>query len=102
MCCWNKQLSFSLYLILFHYLFATRLIAQDCPIKPDATLRDIKTIGQPFVNCTNSSTAGYTLQVENTSLTKTSNTFYTIDWGDGAPVENLGDFSTRKARRSDD
>ncbi|WP_158546149.1 gliding motility-associated C-terminal domain-containing protein [Adhaeribacter pallidiroseus] len=72
-------------------------MAQDCPIKPDASLKDIKTSGQPFVNCTNSSTAGYTLQVENTSLTKTKNTLYTIDWGDGSPIENLGDFSARKA-----
>ncbi|WP_158267635.1 gliding motility-associated C-terminal domain-containing protein [Adhaeribacter arboris] len=72
-------------------------MAQDCAVKPDATLKDVKTTGQPFVNCTNSSTAGYTLQVENTSQTKGTNTTYLINWGDGSPVENLGDFSTRKS-----
>ncbi|QMU29230.1 gliding motility-associated C-terminal domain-containing protein [Adhaeribacter radiodurans] len=76
-------------------------MAQNCAVKPDATLTDVRTISQPlvkpFVNCTNSSTAGYTLQVENASLTKEANTSYTINWGDGTPVENFTDFSARKA-----
>ncbi|QNF35452.1 gliding motility-associated C-terminal domain-containing protein [Adhaeribacter swui] len=97
MCSWKKRLSYSLHITLLYFLLINRLAAQDCPVKPDATLRDVKTTGQPFVNCTNSSTAGYTLQVENISQTKVANTSYSIDWGDGSPVENFSEFTARKA-----
>ncbi|MDQ4140336.1 MAG: hypothetical protein M3142_07400, partial [Bacteroidota bacterium] len=93
---WNKQLFLTLFLILFSFIFSTGLMAQDCAVKPDAALKDAKTSGKTFVNCTNASTPGYTLRVQNISQTKQLNTEYLIDWGDGSK-ENLSDFNTVKS-----
>src|SRR5690349_4417438 len=92
MCSWKKRLSYSLYITLFYFLLINRLAAQDCPVKPDATLRDARGGNSPFVNCTSSSVTNYLLRVENASTTQGTNTSYTIDWGDNSPIETFQNF----------
>lgn len=52
---------------------------------PDADLTDIDT-DEPFRNCSaNQTQPQFTLDLSNSSGTISSNTSYTIDWGDGTP-----------------
>lgn len=56
---------------------------QDVNVKerPDATLSDTTLFGIPFTRCDEASSVQ--IGVENLSSTQATNSFYTIDWGDG-------------------
>jgi PKD repeat protein len=61
---------------------------------PDATLNDFNST-IPFTNCqTGGSTNNFTLTVTNSSLTKTTNSLYEINWGDGSSVFSSSTLNT--------
>ncbi|WP_147383364.1 Ig-like domain-containing protein [Pontibacter oryzae] len=61
------------------------------PCNANATLVDSGAgpFGSPFMNCSSVGST-YTLQVQNNSTTKSTNTGYRINWGDGTATQTFG------------